>query len=337
MGVLGAALTVPATAQAQVITPCSTSALIAAINTANTGGPTTIVLTPLCVYSLTTPAETGTRGPDGLPIIRRSIEIRGNGATIRRTVGSPPFRILEVLGGGLTLSNLTIRGGDSGADTGGGVLVDGGTVFRATAVTFTGNQGDNGAALSGDTADVTLLTSRITGNTTTGGGAGAVYNDGSLLVQSSNIVDNTANTGGGGIYNEQGGVATVRNSVIQGNTARTTFGGGIVNLSGSTLRLQSSTVALNTAATDGGGIYNSGTLFVTSGSIFGNYASGRGGGIFNQTGGTVSLTSSTVARNQATSGGGIYNAAGPGSVTRAFTSIVLNIPDNCAPTSTSCG
>jgi hypothetical protein len=337
VSVLGAALIAPATARAQTITPCSTPALIAAINSANAGGPATIVLTPGCVYPLTTPAETGSRGPDGLPIIRRSIEIRGNGATIQRTAGSPPFRILEVLSGGLTLRGLTIRGGDSGADTGGGVLVDGGTVFSATSVTFTGNRGDNGAALSGDTADVTLRSSRISGNTTTGGGAGSVYNDGSLLVVSTNIVDNTANTGGGGLYNEQGGVTTVRSSIIRGNTARTTFGGGVVNLSGSTLRLESSTVALNTAATDGGGIYNSGSLFVTHGSIFGNLASGRGGGIFNQTGGTVSLTSSTVGRNRAASGGGIYNAAGPGSVTRVSTSIVLNSPDNCAPTATSCG
>jgi hypothetical protein len=56
---------------------------------------------------------------------------------------------------------------------------------------------------------------------------------------------------------------------------------------------------------NGGGIYNSGTLTLTSSTLSGNRA-GSGGGISNS--GTLTITNSTLSSNSAVSGGGIYNA-----------------------------
>src|SRR5690606_11895104 len=58
---------------------------------------------------------------NGLPIITSSMEIEGNGATIRRNPGSGHYRILKVAStGDLTLSYATITGGDGyGSYTGG--------------------------------------------------------------------------------------------------------------------------------------------------------------------------------------------------------------------------
>ncbi|MEB3336634.1 MAG: CHAT domain-containing protein, partial [Leptolyngbyaceae bacterium] len=58
----------------------------------------------------------------------------------------------------------------------------------------------------------------------------------------------------------------------------------------------------------GGGIYNRGTLTLTSSIVSGNTASDRGGGIANRYSGTITLTDSTVIGNSASrNGGGISN------------------------------
>jgi CSLREA domain-containing protein len=63
------------------------------------------------------------------------------------------------------------------------------------------------------------------------------------------------------------------------------------------------------SAFDGGGIYNSGTLTMTSSTLSENRALGSltsfGGGIYNR--GTLAVTSSTLADNSARNGAGIYN------------------------------
>jgi len=90
-------------------------------------------------------------------------------------------------------------------------------------------------------------------------------------------------------------------------------GGGIYNQG--TLNLTSSTISGNSASEGyGGGIYNSGTLNLTSSTISGNSALSLlfpdGGGIYNERG-TLTLTSSTISGNSAyRSGGGIYDWLG---------------------------
>ncbi len=88
---------------------------------------------------------------------------------------------------------------------------------------------------------------------------------------------------GGGIYNA-GGMVTVINSPVEGNTA--TDGGGIYNNSG-TLTPVNVIFEGNTAA-DGGGIYNSGVVYLTDSTFLDNFAS-FGADIFNN-GGTITET-----------------------------------------------
>ena len=56
----------------------------------------------------------------------------------------------------------------------------------------------------------------------------------------------------------------------------------------------------------GGGIYNLGTLTLSSSTVSGNTASGFGGSILNLVGGTSASSKSTLTGNKATNGG-IYN------------------------------
>jgi hypothetical protein len=113
----GAALTAAAPAvQAQAMTagpgvtsvPCSVSALVTAINTANSGGPSTLVLAGNCTYGILTPATAA----DGLPLITGHASLVGGPNTVipRSPAALTPFRVLDVAASAsLRVSNLSIR------------------------------------------------------------------------------------------------------------------------------------------------------------------------------------------------------------------------------------
>lgn len=111
------------------------------------------------------------------------------------------------------------------------------------------------------------------------------------------ITQGTAEGSGGGIYNDQG-TLTVISSRISGNaaTGNGQGGGGIFNFTAAAnLTVINSLLTGNTSGSRGGGISNSGgTLTVSSTTISGNSAS-TGGGISGS--GTMNLNNSIVAGN----------------------------------------
>lgn len=243
-------------ADAAVNVPCSTIALISAINTANgAGSPQTLNLATSCTYTLTGAVASGTRGADGLPIITGNITINGNRSIIRRA--SPNlFRIFEVAGT-LTLRHLYIFGGNAGANTGGAILSAHGTVSLVASGVIH-NIADNGAGISNDRGRLTLTDTWVRANTTIpshGGGGAGIYNDGLLSALRSSIDNNEANTSGGGIYNELGGTMTLTDSYVSGNRAFLR-GGGIYNGTGGVAHIYRGQIKYNKAGLYGGGIYN---------------------------------------------------------------------------------
>jgi hypothetical protein len=111
--------------------------------------------------------------------------------------------------------------------------------------------------------------------------------------------------GGAAIVNY--GNLTVINSAVIGNSDLEAAGGIFNN---GTLIVTSSTFTGNSTADGaGGGIFNSGTLTVTNSTFAGNYCEGvgaEGGGIANN-GGTLTVTNSTFSNNNCADGGGIFN------------------------------
>ena len=185
---------------------CSESALVAAVNLANTtSAADTLTLASGCIYGLTVPHGGLT---DGLPIITTPIEMIGP-ATITRS-SLLPFRIAEVsTTGSLTLTTAVALTNGSAVGDGGGIL-------------------NHGA--------VTLTSSSLSGNIATFNGGGLANADTpsgtapAATFTRSPVSDNTALLRGGGIYNGLRATLTTTGVsgsplVITGNTG--SQGGGI--------------------------------------------------------------------------------------------------------------
>jgi hypothetical protein len=128
---------------------------------------------------------------------------------------------------------------------------------------------------------------------------------------------------------------------IRGKSAEN--GGGIYDQGQDEFSLQftDDKITGNHASADGGGIYNLtqpiGLLNLAHTMVSDNDAGRLGGGIYN--GGPLAAADTTISRNTAHGGGGIYQAAdGDGSGVSLTSSAVLhNIPDNCEPPGTIMG
>jgi len=277
--VAGAAVfAAPAAAQASaavaapIAVPCSSSALVTAINQANRAGTATLQLAQGCDYVLTrTVAE-----DDGLPPVTGKITIIGGpGTEISRAQSAGLFRILEVFNGGaLTLVNLTVTNGH---------------------LAGVGGFDDEGAGIrNGGTLDLRHV--RLTGNRNDGGFGGGLYVDGGAraTISDSDLVANSAIGGSGGAVFSLGNLA-IDQSALTGNTADD--GGGVLTLTGSTTRISRTAMNGNIATRQGGGIQNQGNMVLTGDQVTFNRAIQRGGGIFNPGSGTVTLQQTLVAFN----------------------------------------
>jgi hypothetical protein len=165
-----------------------------------------------------------------------------------------------------------------------------------------------------------LEDSAVTDNVTSDKGGG-IYNQGDLTLLRSSITRNFAAHEGGGISNTcrfdicSGGIMEIADSVISRNTAGT-LAGGIANFFG-TVAVSGTTVSGNLGPVNGnggGGIWNGSfnTMTLTNVTVSGN-RSASGGGILNS--GNLYLNNVTIANNTAQwetdpsrgDGGGLYN------------------------------
>jgi hypothetical protein len=336
-----------ASAKPGIDVPCGgQSALVAAVNAANSAGGGTINLAHGCDYQLT---SVDNSGKNGLPVVTTPISVNGNDATID---GTGSVRVFEVDGpqGSLSVDDLAITGGS--ADVGGGIANFGGAVWLNDS-----QVNENSAVVAGGgiasasvtptldpsstVATLTLRHSSVSGNQQTEGpspdpsqmgglGGGGILNlDATASLDHSWVKGNSAQGGvGGGIasgdYIGAGGqsVLTVSHSAVDSNVAPNAGGGGIQNLLGSAT-VSHSEVNENTSL-NGGGIssgnqgspHGTAQLQVSHSEVAGNTATagpgGEGppiaaGGIAN--GSNASISHSEVSHNHAPNGigAGIVN------------------------------
>ena len=179
----------------------------------------------------------------------------------------------------------------------GDVVIDGGgmTVRRDTGGEF--NAIFNVSA--GTSATISRL--RIT-NGSPAASAGAIANNGTLLVERSLIVFNSG-IEAGGISNSATGVLTIRRTDVTGNVA--------------------------SGSVSAGGVFSRGALTVRDSTITANTASGAftsGGGI-SAAAGTMTLTNSTIAANAGANGGNVHISPATTTVT-ARSTIIASTSDS---------
>lgn len=131
---------------------------------------------------------------------------------------------------------------------------------------------------------------------------------------------------GGAIFNE--GTAIVQDCLVTQNNS--TSSAGAIFSSG-LLSIDRSTISTNESFSDGGGILNTGSGFISSSLIYDNYAARGGGGIANL--GNLQLSNVTISGNRAdVDGGGIVNTSdisggGSGVLTVNNATIAFNTSD----------
>jgi hypothetical protein len=214
---LALALCAPAAQGVEIAVPCTTAGLVSAVTAANmAAGSDTLNLPNRCSYQLTT-VDNNWYGPNGLPPIASTITIEGNGSTIARSPTAPKFRLFFV-------------GANPNAAGTPGYVTPGPGDLTLQDVTLEGGLAQGGDSNGGGGA---------------GGMGGAIFNQGTVLIERSTLDGNTA----------QGGSAV--------NSAAGPGGGGI------------GTDAPTGAPTSGGG-FGAGTF--TGGAAGGAGAAGGGGG-----------------------------------------------------------
>jgi len=213
--------------------------LVAAIQGANSGnGDGTITLSGDIILAALLPPITG------------ELAIEGAGHSIS---GDKQYRIFDVVGGSLALSNVTLTSGNAPDGEGGGAIrIRAGAEVSAQQVTFSNNTAFQGGAIAARGAGVQLDVKRSSfiGNSSGAYGA-AIFSYGSLVdITSSSFQSNTARGDGGAIAAHEEASMSISNSSFAGNSANV---GGALEVFASAVTVTHVTMMNNTATPAGGG------------------------------------------------------------------------------------
>ena len=200
-------------------------------------------------------------------------------------------RVLDIRRGvRADIADLTVRHGD--AFSGGAVRTAGATTLQRVGVED--SRATYGAGIQVDDGSLSLVESRVTGNSA-GFGGGGISSDGSasLSVEHSLVRDNAAGTSGGGI--DSHGAFTLTTSTIDAN--RASRGAGITGR----VQVTRSLFRDNVASANGGGLLTVGAGSRVVNTTFSGNRAGVGAGVSNS--GTLELLHVTITDGD---GGGVH-------------------------------
>ncbi len=292
-----------------------------AIVEANAEGDTNTIQVPSGTLSLSIPGMDEDAGATGDLDLGSDLTIMGAGLSFSIIDADHIDRVLHVLGGIVTISDVKIQDGGvlTGDQTcnGAGIHNVGGTVTVSNSQISSNTAGEGGGIYNASGSTITLDSGTLVSSNTAAKRGAGITNVGTMTINESTVATNThvggtsgdppcagtTSFGAGGIFNADGGDLTINDSEVSGNTAAFT-GGGIYNYApGTTLTVNRSTISGNSTTTVGGGIRNGneGSVTITNSTLSGNSAV-EGGGALQAFSGMVDLISSTLSGNTSTSG-----------------------------------
>ncbi|MFI5461048.1 MAG: hypothetical protein ACHRXM_37045, partial [Isosphaerales bacterium] len=246
------------------------------------GGANTIKL-PSGTIKLTIAGANEDASATGDLDIKGNLTIQGKGLNSSIVDGNSLDRVFQVLGGNVTISNLTIQNGFS--SVGGGLLNSGGNVTLSSVVVrdciAVGADGLNGSAGFGVSPNVVAGTPIVNnggnGQDGSGGAGGGIFNAGSMTLTDCTIAFNGALGGLGGrgldganvfgangtpsndqsVANGEDGVGLNGGSGGAGGSA---IGGGVVNATGAKLTISGTLFSANSVSGGTGGQGGAGGL-----------------------------------------------------------------------------
>lgn len=263
--------------------PSHKCTLRAAVQETNALGGNNTILLAAGAYSFTISGQNENKARAGDLDIKSDLTIKGVSSASTIIYGSQLDRVFDVFHSKLHLVRLTVNNGRTSGD-GGNIRV------RA------------GATLTVNHAEVIYGTS-------TNGGGGGIFNQGTVKFKNSILFGNKANGGdGGGLNNNH--LAKFNRSEVRTNTA--VDGGGLSNAA--ILTVNNSTLYDNSSIQDGGAVISTSIMHLTDSTVTRNTAlAGNGGGVMNI--GLADFFNVTLASNQAgdgKTGGGIFNVSSGG-------------------------
>ena len=197
--------------------------------------------------------------------------------------GDDTHRVLEIIGGLVSLKNMTIQNGYSP---------------------------DGGGGIHNSIYDMWLTINNCQIINNTGGhdytGGGGICNEGIIdIISNTTFSGNYSGKYGAGIYN-RGTIFGISQCTINDNILSSKNGGGLYNdTDGTIYTIDNSTISGNMFADYGGGLYNSGTISQIDFCTIANNQADNGGGIYLD-GGSVTIKNSISANNAATFDGDDY-------------------------------
>ena len=241
--------------------------------------------------------ENGTYSETNIQILN-NLSIIGQSQKDTIITGLKGSTFLIGKGATLNLFNMTIAGGSSIAQDGGGAIYNGG-FLTVNGITFIKNYADNSGGAIYNIGTLNVKNSNFINNNVLFEG-GAIANDGKMTVTDSLFTGNNANLYGGAIFNK--GVATLVNNDFEDNTAISKQNGGC----------------------NGGAIYNIGSLTVTKSVFNHNSAMNNGGAIFNKEQAKLTINNSDFIKNFSVNNGYGGAVGNDGNATVTDTSFTLN-------------
>ena len=259
--------------------------------------------------------------------------------------GVDTTRILNIDSVDATIRNLTLTNGETN-ESGGAVLISGGTSDFYQVRIKDSNAGSDGGAIHATNGQVNIHDSEILNNESgNAGGAvyltltatgvvsdsrfegniagtesGAIHSIANLNISNSEFIDNTAVDNGGAISSIA--FADISFSEFLNNESLAGSGGAIANYA--TLQLQTSYFFDNDSALDGGAIYSESTVNVTDSTFHMNSAINDGGAIAGVLSGSVIANNTTFYLNDTGVNGGAVALKGFTTLSGSHLTVVDN-------------